>query len=65
LTAGSIANVATSPAPLQHLPKGIDISGYSQVKLNALARQLNERPRKTLGFQTAAEMFSQTVASTG
>lgn len=36
-----------------------------QYLLNALARQLNERPRKTLGFQTPAEMFSQTVASTG
>jgi IS30 family transposase len=49
----------------QYLPKGIDISGYSQAKLNAVARQLNERPRKTLGFQTPAEMFSQTVALTG
>jgi hypothetical protein len=85
----------------QYLPKGIDISSYSQAKLNAIARQLNghgdgrqradqeslatdiqvylgphlhehdvpllaliERPRKTLGFQTPAEMFSQTVAST-
>ncbi|MGZ5131849.1 MAG: IS30 family transposase, partial [Caldimonas sp.] len=43
----------------------IDISSYSQAKLNAVARQLNERPRKTLGFQTPAERFSQTVASTG
>jgi IS30 family transposase len=49
----------------QYLPKGIDISNYSQAKLNAVARQLNERPRKTLGFQTPAEMFSQSVASTG
>jgi len=49
----------------QYLPKGIDISGYSQAKLNAVARQLNERPRKTLGFQTPAERFSQTVALTG
>jgi IS30 family transposase len=49
----------------QYLPKGIDISSYSQAKLNAVARQLNERPRKTLGFQTPAEMFSQTVALTG
>jgi IS30 family transposase len=49
----------------QYLPKGIDVSCYSQAKLNAVARQLNERPRKTLGFQTPAEMFSQSVASIG
>lgn len=48
----------------QYLPKGIDVSTYSQAKLNAVARRLNERPRKTLNFQTPAEMFSQTVAST-
>ena len=48
----------------QYLPKGIDISSYSPAKLNAVARQLNERPRKTLGFQTPAERFSQTVALT-
>jgi IS30 family transposase len=46
------------------MPKGIDISGYSKAKLNAIARQLNERPRMTLGYQTQAEMFSQTVALT-
>jgi IS30 family transposase len=33
----------------QYFPKGIDLSNYSQAKLNAVARQLNERPRKTLG----------------
>jgi IS30 family transposase len=49
----------------QYLPKGIDISSYSQAKLNAVARKLNERPRKPLAFQTPAEMFSQSVASTG
>jgi IS30 family transposase len=49
----------------QYLPKGINISNYSQAKLNAVARQLNERPRKTLNYQTPAEMFSQSVASTG
>ena len=47
------------------MPKGVDISSYSQAKLNAVARQLNERPRKTLGYQTPAEMFSYTVALTG
>ena len=47
------------------MPKGMDISGFSQLQLNAIARQLNERPRKTLGFHTPAEMFSEYVASTG
>ena len=41
----------------QYLPKGIDLSGYSQAKLNAIARQLNERPRKTLGYETPADDF--------
>lgn len=36
-------------------PKGLDISSYSQLKLDAIARQLNERPRKARGFQTPAE----------
>jgi len=49
----------------QYLSKGIDISSYSQAKLNTMARKLNERPRKTLGFQMLAKMFSQAVASTG
>lgn len=48
----------------QYMPKGLDISGYSQHQLDAIARQLNERPRKTLGFQTPAELFSESVAST-
>ena len=59
------SNENTNGLLRQYLPKGIDISSYSQAKLNAVARQLNERPRKTLGFQTPAEMFSQSVALTG
>ena len=49
----------------QYFPKGTDLSGYSQAQLNAVARQLNERPRKTLNFETPAERFHQTVASIG
>ena len=59
------SNENTNGLLRQYMPKGIDISSYSQAKLNAVARQLNERPRKTLGYQTPAEMFSHTVASTG
>ena len=49
----------------QYFPKGTDISAYSQAKLNAVARQLNTRPRKTLNYDTPAERFNQSVASTG
>jgi IS30 family transposase len=58
------SNENTNGLLRQYMPKGKDISDISQVKLNAIARQLNERPRKTLGYQTPAEMFSQCVALT-
>ncbi|MEX3901458.1 IS30 family transposase, partial [Paraburkholderia sp. BR10954] len=38
---------------------------YSQARLNAVARRLNERPRKTLDYETPAERFHRTIASTG
>jgi IS30 family transposase len=59
------SNENTNGLLRQYFPKGTDISGYSQAQLNAVARKLNERPRKTLNYETPAERFSQSVASTG
>ena len=59
------SNENTNGLLRQYMPKGLDLSGLSQLQLNAIARQLNERPRKTLGFHTPAEMFSECVALTG
>ena len=59
------SNENTNGLLRQYFPKGIDISGYSQAQLNAVARSLNGRPRKTLNYETPAERFSQSVASTG
>jgi IS30 family transposase len=59
------SNEQTNGLLRQYFPKGIDLSAYSQAKLNAVARRLNERPRKTLNYETPAERFSQTVASIG
>jgi IS30 family transposase len=48
----------------QYFPEGTDLSVYSQAHLNKVARQLNERPRKTLAFETPADRFNACVALT-
>ena len=59
------SNENTNGLLRQYFPKGMDLSNIHQNRLNAVARQLNERPRETLHFETPAERFSQCVASTG
>ena len=59
------SNENTNGLLRQYFPKGTNVSGYSQAKLNAVARRLNERPRKTLNYETPAERFYQSVASIG
>jgi len=59
------SNENTNGLLRQYFPKGMNLSNIHQNRLNAVARQLNERPRKTLDFKTPAERFGQCVASTG
>jgi IS30 family transposase len=49
----------------QYFPKGTDLSTVTQAQLNAIARRLNTRPRKTLEFMTPAQKLAETVAVIG
>lgn len=59
------SNENTNGLLRQYYPKGTDLSLHSKAQLDKVARQLNERPRKTLGFESPAEGFEACVASTG
>jgi len=47
----------------QFLPKGIDLSQVSQTYLNDVARLMNQRPRKTLGWKTPEEAMAEELAA--
>ena len=48
----------------QYFPRGTELSAYSQAQLDQVALRLNQRPRKTLGFETPASRLQASVAST-
>ena len=58
------SNENTNGLLRQYFPKKTDLSGYSQSVSNKVALRLNQRPRKTLGFQTPASKLQASVAST-
>ena len=58
------SNENTNRLLREYLPKGTNLSDHSQAKLNRIARQLNERPRKTLEYESPAARFNTCVAAT-
>jgi IS30 family transposase len=58
------SNENTNGLLRQYFPKRTDLSGYTQSDLDKVALRLNQRPRKTLGFETPASRLRASVATT-
>lgn len=58
------SNENTNGLLRQYFPKGSDLSAHSAQDLQLVAQQLNNRPRKTLGYRTPAEVFRDLIDAT-
>ena len=59
------SNENTNGLLRQYLPKGTDLSAHSAADIARIARSLNNRPRKTLGYMKPSEKLAELLAGTG